>query len=85
MENVPCTKSIRRSRVANIDSTRLARRLAHLHQMFAAPWSSFAHTTAARHRAAERILIERELVQRGLVSESILRNMQEDAKRRVAE
>jgi hypothetical protein len=80
---VPATTSIRRSKVGNIDSDRLARRLNVLHDMFARPWDSFAHTTAARHRAAECWEIEKELMRRGFVSEFQLRNMREAAAGRV--
>lgn len=83
MENVPCTTAIRRSRVGNINADRLARRLNHLNEMFARPWDFFAHTTAARHRVAERWVIEQELIRRGLVSESTLRRMADDARNRV--
>jgi hypothetical protein len=83
MQNVPCTTAIRRSRVGNMDNGRLARRLAHLNEMFARPWHFFAHTTAARHRVAERWVIEQELIRRGLVSESTLRRLAVDARDRV--
>ena len=83
MDRVPASVAIRRSRVSNIDNDRLVRRLNHLNEMFARPWDFFAHTTAARHRAAERWVIEQELIRRGVASESMLRRIANDAHHRV--
>lgn len=77
---VPITTAIRRSRVSNIDSSRLARRHQHLlHTLFTEQGSSFMGRIPMAQRAAELMVIERELIARGLVSENQILMMRNHA------
>lgn len=77
---VPMSVAIRRSRVANIDSSRLARRHQHLMDILIVNGAdSIVGRINMAQRAAEMMVIEREMVARGLVSERQIRMMRHHA------
>jgi hypothetical protein len=76
--HVPNSVSIRRSRAHNMSNDRLVRRMNALHGLFANP-SSLAHTSLARHRAAELHVIQNILIDRQVVSRNMVDRMRRDA------
>lgn len=77
---VPMSVAIRRSRVANIDSSRLARRHQHLMDILIVNGAdSIVGRINMAQRAAEMMVIEREMIARGLVSERQIRMMRNHA------